>query len=150
MKLQISYYESDDILLMQNGYSWADGAGVAECVVAYADARHNPVAVEVSGAASLLRPVLYGGKLPMPPESCEGPDGRPDEATLDRDALRLIVRYDRDADVLALESGLPMPFEQAIADGLTAFYDGEDEYGKFVNGVRLENAARLLEPYLAP
>ena len=146
MKLQISYYESDDILLMRNGHSWADGASVAECVVVYADAKHNPVAVEVSGAASLLRPVLYGGKPPMQPQSCE----RPDEATLDRDALRLIVRYDREDDVLALESGLPMPFEQAIADGLTALYDGEDEYGKFVNGVRLKNAAKLLKPYLFP
>ena len=43
---------------------------------------------------------------------------------------------------------MPTPFEHIIADGLVAFYDGEDEYGKFINAVRLENAAKLLKPYL--
>ncbi len=142
MKLQISCYKSSDILLMQNGHSWADGASIAEHIVAFADTGRNPVAIEVSGAASLLRPVLYEGWLPTPPESCASIHGRP--------ALRLIVKYDREADVLTMESGLPMPFEQTIADGLTVFYDGEDEYGKFVNGVKLEDAAGLLEPYLSP
>ena len=147
MKLKISYCQSLDILLLQNGLSWADGTNVAENIVAFADARRNPVAVEISGAASLLRPVLYADG-PPPPESRDKIRGRPDEVDLDRAALHLIIQYDRKADVLFMESGLPMPFQQPVADGLAVFYDGEDAYGKFVNGVRLENAAKLLKPYL--
>lgn len=64
--------------------------------------------------------------------------------------MPLTVSYDGKADALTLASGLPTPFQYAIADGLTAFYDGEDEYGKFINAVRLENAAKLLKPYLSP
>ena len=146
MKLKISYCQSLDILLLENGLSWIDGANVAENVVAFADARRNPVAVEISGAASLLRPVLYTDGLP--PESHDEIRGRPDEVDLDQAARRLIIRYDRKADTLSMESGLPMPFQQPVADGLVVFYDGEDAYGKFVNGVRLENAAKLLKPYL--
>lgn len=145
MKLKISYCQSLDILLLENGLSWIDGANVAENVVAFADAQRNPVAVEISGAASLLRPVLYADGPPS--ESRDKIHGRPEEADLDRAALRLIIWYDRKADVLSMESGLPMPFRQPVADGLAVFYDGEDAYGKFVNGVRLENAAKLLKPY---
>ena len=145
MKLKISYCQSLDMLLLENGLSWTDGANVTENVVAFADAQRNPVTVEVSGAASLLRPVLYADE--PPPESRDKIRGRPEEVDLDRAALRLIIRYDRKADVLFMESGLPMPFQQPVADGLAVFYDGEDACGKFVNGVRLENAAKLLKPY---
>lgn len=146
MKLQISYYPSSDILLMQNGRPWTDGTDVAENVVAFADARRNPVAIEISGAASLLRPVLYGSR---PPEICEEFHAGTDDVDLDRAALRLIIRYDRKADILSMESGRPMPLQQTIAENLAVFYDGEDAHSKFVNGIRLENAARLLKPYLA-
>ena len=37
MKLQVSYYPSDDILLLENGNQWKFGANIAEDVVAYAD-----------------------------------------------------------------------------------------------------------------
>ena len=150
MKLQISYYPSDDILLMQNGRHWKSGANVAEDVVAYADVERKPVAIEISGAAKLLRSALYTGWAMTAPQSCASSDGRPDEDNIDRITLPLFVTYDKETDALSLESGLPMPFGITIADGLTAFYDGEDEYGKFINAVRLENAAKLLRPYLSP
>ena len=149
MKLLISYSESLDILLMQNGNSWTDGANIAENVVAFAN-KGNPVAVEVSGAASLLRPILFEGRLPAQSEICQGIQGRPDEVDIDRHSLPLTIRYAPKPDVLYMECGLPMPFEQTIADGFTVFYDGEDKHGKFINGIRLENAAKLLKPYLSP
>ena len=150
MKLQISYYPTDDILLMENGKQWKDGANMAEDVVAYADVEHRPVAIEISGAAKLLRPALYIGQLKTAPQSRAASGGRPDEDDIDRVTLPLTVSYDRETDTLTLESGLPTPFDIAIGDGLVAFYDGEDECGKFINAVRLENAAKLLKPYLSP
>ena len=150
MKLQILYYPSDDILLMENGKQWKVGANMAEDVVAYADAEHKPAAIEISGAAKLLRPTLYVGQVKTAPQSCVASGGRPDEDDIDRVTLPLTVNYDRKADTLTLESSLPTPFKHIIADGLTAFYDGEDEYGKFINAVRLENAGKLLKPYLSP
>lgn len=150
MKLQISYYPSDDILLMQNGCSWAWGGDVASGVIVYSDAGHNPVAIEVSGAAKLLRPLLKAGQPKAAPRECGASESRPDEDALDRVCLPLTISYDEEVDAMTLECGLPTPFGIAIADGLTAFYDGEDEYGKYINAVRLENAAKLLKPHLAP
>ena len=150
MKLQISYYPSDDILLLNNGSPWAWGADVAKDIIVYADAELNPVAIEVSGPSSLLRPVLYEGRPGVSAPNCEDLRGRPPEIDLDRMQLRAIVKYDQTTDTLNLECGLPALFQGTIADGLTAFYDGEDEYGKFINAVRLENAAKLLKPYLSP
>ncbi len=150
MKLRISYYPSDDILLLNNGSPWAWGADVAKDVIVYADSELNPVAIEVSGPGSLLRPVLYEGRPGVSASSCEKLRDRPAEIDLDRMQLQPIVKYDRTADALTLECGLPTRFQCTIADGLTVFYDGEDEYGKFINAVRLENAAKLLKPYLTP
>ncbi len=150
MKLQISYYPSDDILLMENGKQWKDGANIAEDVVAYADTEHRPAAIEVSGAAKLLCQALYISQIKAAPQSRAAPGVRPDEGDIDRVTLPLTVSYDRKTDTLTLASGLPTPFDITIADGLTAFYDGEDEYSKFINAVRLENAAKLLKPYLSP
>lgn len=150
MNLQISYYPSDDILLMENGRQWKDGANVAEDVVAYADLEHNPAAIEISGAAKLLRAALYSGQIKNAPQSPTASGDRPDEDDIDRVALPLSVSYNKESDTLILGSGLPAPFGIAIADGLTAFYDGEDEYGKYINSIRLENAAKLLKPHLAP
>ena len=150
MKLQISYYPSDDILLMENGSSRAWGADVANGVIVYADAELNPVAIEVSGAAKLLCPALDDRQAKTSPQSRATFDGRPDEYDIDRVTLPLTVSYDRETDTLTLDSGLPTPLAIAIADGLNAFYDGEDGYGKFINAVKLENAAKLLKPYLSP
>lgn len=150
MKLQISYYPSDDILLLNNGCPWAWGADVANGVIVYADAELNPVAIEVSGADALLSPALFAPQLKAAPQSCAEFNGRPDEYDIDRVTLPLAISYEREVDFLTLASGLPTPFQCTIADGLTAFYDGEDEYGKFINAVRLENAAKLLKPYLSP
>ncbi len=150
MNLEISYYPTDDILLLNNGSPWAWGANVAENVIVYADAELNPVAIEVSGAYALLRPALFAAQLKAAPPSCVEFDGRPDEYDIDRVTLPLAISYDWETDTLTLASGLPVPFNIVIADGLTAFYDGEDEYGKFINAVRLENAAKLLKPHLSP
>ena len=150
MKLQISYFPGDDILLMQNGNLWKYGGNIAESVIVYADPENRPAAIEVSGAAKLLRPILNAGQLKAAPRNCGASGDRPDEDDLDRFNLPLTVSYDREVDTLTLECGLPTPFDIAIADGLTVFYDGEDEYGKYINAVRLENAAKLLKPYLAP
>ena len=149
-KLQVSYYESLDILLLQNGCQWNTGGNVAEGVVAFADAQRNTVAIEVTGARSFLRQILFEEEPSKKRERHKSFDFRPNEADLDRVSLPLIVIYDRDTDTLTLDSGLPTPFEFAIADGLIAYYDGEDEHGKFINAVSLENAAKLLKPYLAP
>lgn len=150
MKLQISYYPSDDILLMQNGNQWKSGANMAEDVVAYADTEHKPAAIEISGATKLLRPALYTGQVKTAPQSCAASDARPDEDDIDRVTLPLTISYDGETDTLTLGSGLPTTYGIIIADGLTAFYDGEDEYGKFINGVSLDNAAKLLLPHLRP
>ena len=150
MNLQISYYKSGDILLLQNGQRWAGGSNVAKDLVAYADGDREIVGIEVSGAVVLLSKTLYGKReMTGRADPVEFP-ARPDEADLDRVSLPLSVNYDPQMNELVLESGLPTPFEQTIADGLTAFYDGEDEYGKFINAVRIENAGKLLKPYLAP
>ena len=63
MELQISYYKSDDILLLQNGRLWDGGCNVAQNVVVYADDDQNIVAVEVSGAAGLVRQAIYDNNL---------------------------------------------------------------------------------------
>ena len=42
MKLKISYCQSLDILLLENGLLWTDGANFAENVVAFADGQRNP------------------------------------------------------------------------------------------------------------
>ena len=151
MNLKISYYPSDDILLLENGGQLKDGGNVVENVVAYADAENRPAAIEISGARKLLCQALYAEKESAAPQHSPTPatGGRPDESEIDRVCWPLTVNYDRKADTLTLASGLPAPFQCTIADGLTAFYDGEDEYGKFINAVRLESAAELLKPYLS-
>ena len=150
MELQISYYKSDDILLMQNGQHWAAGSNVAENVVAYADDDRNIVGIEISGAAALLGKAIHSKKARTEREEPMELLARPDEVDLDRVSLPLSVSYDSAKDELTLHSRPPAPFEQVIADGLCAYYDGEDRFGKFVNGVRLEHAYELLKPYLAP
>lgn len=150
MNLKVSYYPTDDMLLLENGKQWRDGSSIAENVVVYSDSESKPAAIEVSGAAKLLRPILNAGELRVMPRNCGSSVDRPDEDDLDRVNLALTVSYDREVDILTLECGLPTPFDIAIADGLTVFYDGEDEYGKFINAVKLQNAAKLLKPYLAP
>ena len=150
MELQVSYYESDDILLLQNGHLWTDGSNVAENVIAYADCERNIVAVEVSGAADKVRKAFLDGKSNTRKDRVKHALNRPDETELERAAITLSVFYDPVNDSLTLASGLPTPFEQTIADGLVALYDGEDEFGKFVNGIRLERASVVLNPYLSP
>ena len=148
MQLQIAYYAAPDILLLQNGRNWNSGGNVVKDVIAYVDSERNPVAIEVSGAGSLLRHILFGDESSTAAESRKSFKSRPNEIDLDRVSLPLRIKYDRGIDVLTMECGLPTKFEQAIADGLTAYYDGEDEHGKFINSIRLENAAKLLKPYL--
>ena len=150
MKLQVSYYPSDDILLLENGNQWKFGANIAEDVVAYADTEHKPAAIEISGAKKVLEHLLRVGQTKTAPIVDATPRHRPDEDEIDRVTLPLTVNYDSETDTLTLGSGLPTTFDITIADGLIAYFDGADEHGKFINAVRLENAAKLLKPYLAP
>ena len=150
MKLQISYYALDDILLLENGSQWKQGANMAEDVVAYADSNQQLAAIEISGARRVLQSLLSPHKVKISGKSTTPLDHRPDEDEIDRVELPLVVRYDTEADTLILDSGLPKTYKQEIAEGLVAYYDGEDEYGKYINAVRLENAGKLLKPYLAP
>ena len=150
MKLQISYYPSDDILLLENGRLWMHGANMAKDVVAYADSEHQPAAIEISGAKKVLKPMLCIIQSKTSTQSTAASGHRPGENEIDRVTLPLTVNYDRETDTLTLESGLPTTFDIGIADGLVALYDGEDEFGKFINSIRLENAAKLLKPYLSP
>ena len=150
MELQISYYKSDDILLLQTGQLWTEGSNVAENVVVYADGERNIVGVEISGAAHLLHTTIIGKKWKAGRENAKETSRRPDETSLDRTSLPLSVNYDPEMDELILKSGLPTPFEHTIADGLVVYYDGEDEFGKFINAVKLANASKLLSPLLMP
>ena len=150
MELLISYYKSNDILLLQNGRLWTGGFNFAENAVVYADDDRNIVGVEVSGAAGLLHQSIYSNKWKTGKGNPKGDSRRPDEIDLDRTSLPLSVKYDPEKDELTLQSGLPTPFEQVIAEGLVVLYDGEDEDGKFINAIRLENAAKLLNPFLSP
>ena len=150
MKLKVSYYPSDDILLLENGGQWRDGGNVAEAVVAYSDADNMPAAIEISGARKLLFQTLYAEKESDASQYFASPAaGRPKESEIDRVCWPLTVNYDREADTLTLTSGLPALFDFSIADGLTVFYDGEDEHGKYINAVTLQNAGELLKPYLS-
>jgi uncharacterized protein YuzE len=150
MKLQISYYPSDDILLLENDKPWKYCADMAESVLTYADTEKNPAAIEISGAKRVLEPLLRIGQIEAERKVGATSGHRLDEGEVDRSSLPLTVIYDKDTDTLTLASGLPTTFDFAIADGLIAYFDGEDELGKFVNGIKLENAAKLLKPYLAP
>ena len=150
MKLQVSYYPSDDILLLENGKQWKHGANMAQDVVTYADTEHQPAAIEIAGAKKVLKPMLCPGQSEASTQPSAVSGQRPDEGEIDRVTLPLTVNYDRDTDTLTLESGLPTTFDIGIADGLVALYDGEDELGKFINGIRLENAAKRLRPFLLP
>jgi hypothetical protein len=149
MKLQISYYPSDDILLLENGKRWKHGSNVAEDVVAYADSGHNPAAIEISGATRVLEPLLRSGEIKTVQQLNSAASGaRLGEDGIDRVSLPLKVNYERETDTLTLECGLPITSVITIAEGLSAFYDGAGEYGKLINSIRLENAAKLLKPYL--
>ena len=153
MRLRISYYALDDILLLENGSQWKQGANMAEDVVAYADSDRQPAAVELSGARKVLETILFPSKARFPGKPAAPSGHRPDEDEIDRVELPLTIDYDAETDTLILDSGLPKTYKLEIADGLIAYYDGEDEYGKFINAVSLENAANtspLLRPYLSP
>lgn len=91
MKLQISYYPSDDLLLMHNGKKWKSGANIAEHVVFYTDLERNPTAIEISGARKVLDTLLRmdydkGVKKDGATSKC-----RPNEYDVDRVTLPLTV-----------------------------------------------------------
>ena len=104
MNLKVSYYPSDDILLLENGGQWKDGGNVVENVVAYADAENRPAAIEISGARKLLCQALYAEKENAAPQNFATPatGERPDESEIDRVCWPLTVNYDRKADTLTL------------------------------------------------
>ncbi len=61
------------------------------------------------------------------------------------EVMKLIIDYDKEADILWLSNGQPTPDGEDIAEHVTAFFDDE---GK-PNGVMIEHAAELLGPMLA-
>ena len=136
--------------MLENDKQWKYCADMAEDVVTYADTEQKPAAIEISGAKKVLKPLLCIDQIEAAQKVGATSGHRPDEDGIDRGSLPLTVIYDRDTDTLILDSGLPTTFEFAIADGLIAYFDGEDEFGKFINGIKLENAAKLLKPYLTP
>ncbi len=150
MALSAKYDEKTDYLMLSNGRLWDAGTAVAGGLIVFDDDERNIAYVELEGKGALLRALLYDGLPALSTEKSNLPSDRPSEVDLDRHGLPLIVQYDPDSDVLKLENGLPTPYAQIVDSGLTVFFDGEDEHGRFYNGVMLENAAAFLRPHLCP
>ena len=62
------------------------------------------------------------------------------------DDPQLLIGYDPESDTLSLWNGTPANYRETVAQHLTAETTAEG----IVTGITLENAAKLLLPYLAP
>ena len=62
------------------------------------------------------------------------------------DDPKLLIGYDAESDTLSLWNGTPANYGETVAQNLTA----ETTAKGIVTGITLENAAKLLLPYLAP
>ena len=62
------------------------------------------------------------------------------------DDPKLLIGYDPESDTLSLWNGTPANYGETVAQNLTAETTAEG----IVTGITLENAAKLLLPYLAP
>ena len=62
------------------------------------------------------------------------------------DDPELLIGYDPDSDTLSLWNGRPANHGETVAQHLTAESNAEG----MVTGITLENAAKLLLPYLVP
>ena len=62
------------------------------------------------------------------------------------DDPQLLIGYDPESDTLSLWNGTPANYGETVAQNLTA----ETTAQGIVTGITLENAAKLLLPYLAP
>ena len=62
------------------------------------------------------------------------------------DDPKLLIGYDPESDTLSLWNGTPANYGETVAENLTAETTAEG----IVTGITLENAAKLLLPYLAP
>ncbi len=69
------------------------------------------------------------------------------EAILEEtDDPKLLIGYDPESDTLSLWNGTPANYGETVAQHLTAESNAEG----IVTGITLENAAKILLPYLAP
>ena len=62
------------------------------------------------------------------------------------DDPKLLIGYDPESDTLSFWNGTPANYGETVAQNLTAETTAEG----IVTGITLENAAKLLLPYLAP
>ena len=62
------------------------------------------------------------------------------------DDPELLIGYDPESDTLSLWNGMPANYGETVAQHLTAESNAEG----MVTGITLENAAKLLLPYLFP
>ena len=62
------------------------------------------------------------------------------------DDPQLLIGYDPESDTLSLWNGTPANYGETVAQNLTA----ETTAQGIVTGITLENAAKLLLPYLTP
>ena len=62
------------------------------------------------------------------------------------DDPKLLIGYDPESDTLSLWNGTPANYGETVAEHLTAESNAEG----MVTGITLENAAKLLLPYLFP
>ena len=141
MKLIIRYFGDVDFLTLGNGRRSDSGEDVSAGLTAFFDdADDSVVSFTIQSAVRDLAPVLYGK---------ESAGGRPVRRKAGQQGyledVPLLIEYRRDCDTLRLGNGGGVSRKQAVADTLSAEFDGD---GGIV-GFTLERAAKQLSPFLA-
>ena len=141
MKLIIRYFGDVDFLTLGNGRRSDGGEDVSAGLTAFFDdSDDSVVSFTIQGAVKDLAPVLYGK---------ESAGGRPVRRKAGQQGyledVPLLIEYRRDCDTLRLGNGRGAYRKQAVADTLSAEFDGD---GGIV-GFTLERAAKQLSPFVA-
>ena len=141
MKLIIRYFRDVDFLTLGNGRRSDGGEDVSAGLTAFFDdADDSVVSFTVQSAVKDLAPVLYGKE--------SGGDKLVRRKAGQQGYLEdvpLLIEYRRDCDTLRLGNGRGASRKQAVADTLSAEFDGD---GRIV-GFTLERAGKQLSPFLA-
>ena len=141
MKLIIRYFGDVDFLSLGNGRRSDGGEDVSAGLTAFFDdSDDSVVSFTIQSAVKDLAPVLYGK---------ESAGGRPVRRKAGQQGyledVPLLIEYHRDCDTLRLGNGRGVSRKQAVADTLSAEFDGD---GGIV-GFTLERAAKQLSPFVA-
>lgn len=140
MKLIIRYFGDVDFLSLGNGRRSDGGEDVSAGLTAFFDdSDDSVVSFTIQSAVKDLAPVLYGKESvgDKPVRRKVGQRGYLEDAPL-------LIEYRRDCDTLRLGNGRGASRKQAVADTLSAEFDGD---GGIV-GFTLERAAMQLRPFV--